>query len=124
MLGDELIGSPRLAVFELVKNAYDADASHVRVTFSNIDKPNACIIVRDDGEGMDLNTIENVWLEPGADYRQQQRRSGNRSEKFNRLPLGEKGVGRFAVHKLGNEIELRTRRKGHPEYVVRIDWRE
>lgn len=124
MLGDELIGSSRLAVFELVKNAYDADASIVKVTFSNVDKPTACIIVKDDGEGMDLETIQNVWLEPGADFRQQQRHSGKRSKHFNRLPLGEKGVGRFAVHKLGNEIELRTRRAGHPEYVVRIDWRQ
>lgn len=124
MLGDELIGSSRLAVFELVKNAYDADASQVTVTFNHLSSRDACLIVKDDGEGMDLETITNVWLEPGADHRQTQRRSGKRSKKFHRLPLGEKGVGRFAVHKLGNEIELRTRREGHPEYTVRINWHE
>lgn len=124
MLGNELIGNPRLAVFELVKNAYDADASEVKITFSKPGTTEACIIVRDDGEGMDRDTIINVWLEPGADYRQKQRVERNRSKKFSRLPLGEKGVGRFAVHKLGNEIELRTKRAGHPEYTVRIDWAE
>jgi signal transduction histidine kinase len=124
MLGDELIGSSRLAVFELVKNAYDADASEVKVVFNHISDKNACIVVKDNGEGMDLDTITNVWLEPGADYRQKQRRSGFRSGRFHRLPLGEKGVGRFAVHKLGNIIELRTRRKGHPEYTVFINWGE
>jgi signal transduction histidine kinase len=124
MLGNELIGTPRLAVFELVKNAYDADASEVKITFSHPGTKQASIIVRDDGEGMDRATILNVWLEPGADYRQKQRIDRDRSKKFNRLPLGEKGVGRFAVHKLGNEIELRTKRAGHPEYTVKIDWAE
>ncbi len=124
MLGDQLIGSVRLAVFELVKNAYDADASKVSVTFEDIGTEQARIVVRDNGEGMDRNILTGVWLEPGADYREAQRRENIRSKKFHRLPLGQKGVGRFAVHKLGSTIEVRTKRKGQNELTVLIDWLE
>jgi signal transduction histidine kinase len=122
LLGDQLIGSARLAVFELVKNSYDADASNVTLTFKDLEGETACIVIRDNGEGMDREIITNVWLEPGADYREIQRRENVRSKNFHRLPLGEKGVGRFAVHKLGSRIEVRTKKKNQPELTVVIDW--
>jgi len=122
LLGEQLIGNDRLAIFELVKNAYDADASHVLVELDGLDDGSPSIVVQDDGEGMSLETITGVWLEPGSDHRQVQRESLERSPKFRRLPLGEKGVGRFAVHKLGNRITLITRRRGEPEYRIDIDW--
>ena len=121
LLGDELIGSPRLAVFELVKNAYDADAETVRVVLNNIDRVDASIVVEDDGDGMTLETIRDIWLVPGHDHRARQRKASKRT-RLNRLPLGEKGVGRFAAHKLGNRIELITRATEGPERVVSIDW--
>ena len=121
LLGDELIGSPRLAVFELVKNAYDADAETVSVILEDIDTPEASIIVEDDGEGMSLDTIRNIWLVPAHDHRARQRDQMRRTRK-GRLPLGEKGLGRFAAHKLGNRIEVVTRADAQPECVVSIDW--
>lgn len=121
LLGDELIGSPRLAVFELVKNAYDADAESVEVIMCDIEGPDAAIVVTDDGTGMTLTTIRDIWLVPGHDHRERQRASGVRTEK-NRLPLGEKGVGRFAAHKLGDRIELVTRAADNPECVLSINW--
>ncbi|WP_407148335.1 ATP-binding protein [Bradyrhizobium sp. ORS 86] len=124
LMGDQLIGSSRLAVFELVKNAYDADASNVRLTFHDLGTEAARIVIRDNGEGMSLDVITNVWLEPGADYRELQKQSNKRSPKFHRLPLGEKGVGRFAVHKLGTRIKVNTKQRGQPEYEVSIDWEE
>jgi signal transduction histidine kinase len=121
ILGDQLIGSPRLAVFELVKNAYDADADTVTVTLEDIDSADRTIIVEDDGEGMSLETIRDIWLVPAHDHRGNQRKALQRTKKA-RLPLGEKGVGRFAVHKLGDRIELVTKTKGSDECVVTIDW--
>jgi anti-sigma regulatory factor (Ser/Thr protein kinase) len=122
LLGDQLIGSPRLAVFELVKNAYDADAEKVTVTLKDIDDPNkSTIIVEDDGDGMSLETIRDIWLVPAHDHREVQRKALRRTRLY-RLPLGEKGVGRFAVHKLGDRIELITRAKGCLECVATIDW--
>lgn len=125
LLGDQLIRDAGIAVFELVKNGYDADASEVTILMHNTSEPEeGSIIIEDNGTGMDWNTVTNVWLEPGTDYRSRQRESGYRTSKFHRLPLGEKGVGRFAAHKLGRKIQLVTKRAGKPEVVVNIDWIE
>ncbi len=123
LLGDQLIGDPRVAVFELVKNAYDADSPHAAVTFHDVEHhKKATIVISDDGEGMDMATVTKIWLEPGADHREKQRLAGIRTKKFHRLPLGEKGVGRFACHKLGNKIDMVTRSGRAKEIVVSIDW--
>jgi anti-sigma regulatory factor (Ser/Thr protein kinase) len=125
LLGDQLIRDPHIAVFELLKNAYDADATHVTVTLNRIQySRNASIVVEDDGTGMTFDTVLGVWLEPGTDHRARQRAEGRRSPRFGRLPMGEKGIGRFAVHKLGLEVELVTRAAGNDEVVVEIDWEE
>lgn len=121
LLGDQLIGTPRLAVFELVKNAYDADARTVVVTLDGLDGRDPVFTIKDDGDGMTLATIRDVWLVPADDHREKQRKEKRRT-RLNRLPLGEKGIGRFAVHKLGNRIELVTRASGEPECIVEIDW--
>ncbi|MEP2987334.1 MAG: ATP-binding protein [Parasphingorhabdus sp.] len=124
LLGDQLIGTPQLAIFELVKNSYDADADSVDITILHPeDRAKASIEVTDvGGEGMDLDTILNIWLEPGADHKQTTRLEGKRTTKHSRLPLGEKGVGRFAVHKLGQIIELTTKTEDSPEVFLKIDW--
>ncbi len=121
LLGDQLIGSNRLAVFELVKNAYDADAESVTITLNGLETSEPVIVVEDNGSGMSLSTIKDIWLVPAHDHRELQRKALKRTH-LNRLPLGEKGLGRFAVHKLGDCIELVTKAKGHPECVVNIDW--
>jgi hypothetical protein len=123
LLGDELIGSSRLAVFELVKNAYDADASSVAVKIIDIHSKNPKIRIKDDGSGMSLETIRDIWLVPAHDHRGLQRKARQRTGK-GRLPLGEKGLGRFAVHKLGDRIRMVTRAAGRKECFVEIDWRE
>ncbi|MCP4699562.1 MAG: ATP-binding protein, partial [Gammaproteobacteria bacterium] len=122
LLGEQLIGNERLAVFELVKNAYDADASTVTVTLHHIDREDAYIVIEDDGEGMDINTIKNVWMEPGSDHRQIQRNEKSRSPKYHRLPLGEKGLGHFAVHRLAEQITLITKKADNPEHIAHINW--
>ncbi len=123
LLGDQLIRDPAIAVFELVKNSYDADSPVATVTMRQVDSPAVGkIIVEDSGSGMDFDTVTNVWLEPGTDYRAAQKTVGERTARFGRLPLGEKGVGRFAAHKLGRHIRLVTRRKKCPEVLVNIDW--
>lgn len=111
-------------MFELVKNAYDADASTVTVVIAHLDGPDPRITVADNGCGMTLDTIRDVWLVPADDHRMRERADNVRSPKYNRLPLGEKGVGHFAVHKLGDRIEMVTRASAHKECVVSIDWRD
>lgn len=121
LLGDELIGSSRLAVFELVKNAYDADAELVTITLSKLNTSKASITVEDDGVGMSVAIVRDIWLVLGHDHRAIQKNSNIRTA-LNRLPLGEKGLGRFAVHKLGDHVKLVTRAAGQPECVVDFDW--
>lgn len=120
LLGEELIKSPIMAIYELVKNSYDADSNYVNVQFTDIQNlESATVIIEDNGTGLTSEVIENVWLEPGTDHRKPIDEDGNRiinrSPIFNRVPMGEKGVGRFAVHKLGNRIELVTR----PANIIR-----
>ncbi|WAC53417.1 ATP-binding protein [Frigoribacterium sp. SL97] len=121
LLGDQLIGSARLAIFELVKNSYDADASEAIVTMSGLRSDSPQIEVRDDGSGMSLATLRDIWLVPGHDHKALDRAFGRRSPG-GRLPLGEKGVGRFAVHKLGARVEVVSKRAGHAECIMSIDW--
>jgi signal transduction histidine kinase len=125
LLGEQLIRDPGIAVFELVKNAYDADATRVTVELNEVDDAEAGrIIIEDNGSGMDWDTVVNVWLEPGTDYREQQKAKGKRTPKFHRFPLGEKGVGRFAAHKLGRKVKLITKARSSPEVTVEVDWTE
>jgi hypothetical protein len=114
LLGEELIKSPIMAIYELVKNSYDADSNEVVVSFKNIENTeDALIAIEDNGTGLTSAIIENIWLEPGTDHRKPIDENGNRiinrSPIYDRVPMGEKGVGRFAVHKLGNTIKLVTR---------------
>ena len=108
-------------MFELVKNAYDADARTVKVVLKDLGTSAASIVVEDDGEGMTLKVIREIWLVPGHDHRARQRAEQKRTPA-GRVPLGEKGLGRFAAHKLGNRIEVVTRAAAHRECVVSVDW--
>ncbi len=123
-LGDQLIRNERVAVLELVKNSYDADSPFVIVEFSKADdKEKGSIMIYDEGEGMDLETIKNKWLVLGTDYKKQQYDEKQRTPKFKRMPLGEKGIGRLAVQKLGSVTEITSKKKGSQEIFVRIDWK-
>ena len=83
LLGEQLIRDPHIALFELVKNAYDADASMAEVQLRNTcDKDKGTIAVLDDGSGMKVETVVDVWLQPGTDYRQQQRDNHERTPLF------------------------------------------
>lgn len=124
LLGDQLIRDATLAVFELVKNSYDANATNCSVT---IDMPASCadsrIIIKDNGVGMDESVLRNAWMTIATDYRALQRSLKKRTAPpFNRFPLGEKGLGRLSVHKLGHFVKLVTRMKGGDELVVEFDW--
>ncbi len=121
LLGNELIGSDSLAIFELVKNSYDADAQNVTIEFIDLNTKNQKIVIEDDGCGMLPKTIQDVWLTIGTDFK----RGKNRKEspKFGRISFGNKGIGRLAVHKLAKEIILETQTIGDLFFSkLSIDW--
>src|SRR5713226_1862938 len=91
LLGDQLIRDPGVAVFELVKNALDADSPNAVVTMSRLEDPSrGQIIVEDSGIGMSVETVSSVWLEPGTDNRIKQKERGEATAKYGRVPIGEK----------------------------------
>ena len=71
MLGDQLIKNERIALVELIKNSYDADAERVEVRFEGFKKDltrkeGSRILIRDDGDGMSLDTIRDGWMNPAT----------------------------------------------------------
>src|SRR3989344_1385079 len=127
-LGDQLIRSENIAVVELVKNAYDADAKKCEVILRHVDnQEKGEIVITDDGIGMTPEIVKNIWLEPGADIKELILEGGKLPKNFGytakRLDIGEKGIGRFGVHKLRNYIEMITKNADSKnEVVVKIDW--
>lgn len=116
MLGDQLIKDESTALMELIKNAYDADASWVKVTLRGFNKdlsarPGSSIIIEDDGTGMNRTILERDWLNPATPVKRQAQEAGTRTQR-GRVLQGEKGIGRFAVFKLGRTVRLTTRRQG------------
>lgn len=123
LLGDQLIRDASVAVFELVKNAYDADATESSVVLEHLSTASTGrIVIQDDGVGMDERILRDVWMVIGTDYRRSQREQKTRTPRFHRFPLGEKGLGRLSIHKLGRFIRLITREKNAHELVMEFDW--
>jgi signal transduction histidine kinase len=119
LIGEELISDEVVAITELVKNAHDADASTVTVSFQGVTRPGGEIVVQDDGCGMDPDTFLGGWMEPAGSTKAA---ASSRVTSRGRRVLGEKGVGRFAADKLGRYLDVTTRRKGHPEVRAEFDW--
>lgn len=119
LIGEELISDEPVALVELVKNAYDADATRVDIRFDggSPDEP-ARAIVADDGHGMDLNTVLSAWFEPGTTAK-----TNTRTSPKGRLYQGAKGIGRFAAARLAESMLLETKRSDSVDgVVVLISW--
>lgn len=122
LLGEQLISDQAVGLIELVKNAYDADATTVTIELSGLhDKETTNVLVRDNGSGMTIDDIEQKWLSPAVSYKERQKKNRQRT-RLGRLPIGEKGVGRFAAHQLGRKLQLITHASRALEIVVDIDW--
>ncbi len=124
MLGDQLIKNERIALVELIKNAYDADAEWVKVSFLNFNNdftvnPNSKIIIEDDGNGMNEQIIEKHWLNPATPEKKKRKKIKETTDK-GRILQGEKGIGRFAIFKLGKKINIYTRRQVWDENIEKF----
>lgn len=122
LIGRDLITDRVTALFELVKNCYDANAQNVNVIFENVGagKKQAVIRVEDDGYGMSFEDIRDKWMVIGTSSKRTRPYS---PKPFNRKCVGEKGIGRFAVDKLGDKVSVITKKEGAEKWLkVDIDW--
>lgn len=115
-LGEDLIKNESIALLELVKNAYDADAQNCIVDFYSEDKKLKKITITDDGCGMNIQTIKGIWLVIGTDNKK-----NTLPTSKGRYPLGEKGIGRLGIHKLGAKIHLISKTINDKEVELLID---
>ena len=112
-LGEQLIKNESVAILELIKNGYDAFARNVQVVFNDLNElDKGIIIIQDDGIGMSKDTILNHWMEPATLNKKKivdNCKGPIEHNGIKRVPLGEKGIGRFGAHKLGNHIQIISR---------------
>lgn len=115
LLGRESVSKVDGAIIELVKNTYDADAVLCFVCF---DIENDNIFILDNGIGMTREIIENYWMLIGTDNK----RENFKSDK-NRIKSGEKGIGRFALDRLGSKCEMYTKNSASDKLILwKTDW--
>jgi signal transduction histidine kinase len=122
VLGGELITDDEVAIFELVKNAFDADADQVHLFFDN-----NRIVIADNGLGMSYEDLQTKWLFVAySSKRVSNASAGFRDEIAQRRQYaGSKGIGRFSSDRLGEEIELQTRPQAEasgPVHLISVDW--
>lgn len=122
LLGRELITDRITALFELVKNCYDANAEKVDITFENLNplSNQSRIIIEDNGLGMAFADIRDKWMVIGTSSKRRKRVS---PAPYNRVVAGKKGVGRFAVDKLGGKLVMKTKKKSSLIWhCLETDW--
>ena len=131
-LGESLITDSMVAIIELVKNSYDADANYSKVVIDTLgvtkqddsyykEDEGGIITIEDDGCGMNLDDLKNGWLtisnRQKLDIKQKKA-----TTKRGRTPLGDKGLGRLGVQKLGKNLEVYTKKKGDKGYHIGFSW--
>lgn len=114
LLGRESVSKVDSAIIELVKNTYDADAELCYIFF---DIDNDSIYILDNGVGMTKKIIENHWMMIGTDNKREEYKSSK-----SRIKSGEKGIGRFALDRLGSICEMFTKNEEEQLIIWKNDW--
>jgi len=130
IIGKDLINDDNIAILELVKNSFDANAKRVDIIFQNLkhndDKTidtfsenTSRILIKDNGLGMDLNDIRDKWLNIAYSEKK------SNVHQHNRMMAGAKGVGRFSCDRLGEHLNLYARKKKTDKFtLLKIDWKK
>ena len=124
LIGRDLITDRITALFELVKNCYDANATEVTIAFHLAGKSlqTNSITITDNGHGMSFEDVRDKWMVIGTSSK---RRNPISAPPFSRRCVGEKGIGRFAVDKLGNHLKISTKQVSSLEWLsVNINWNQ
>lgn len=118
-LGRELVARQETAVSELVKNAYDADATRVVLTFRDADEPGGELTITDTGSGMTRAQLIDGFMRISSP----DKLINPYSARYDRRRAGRKGIGRFAAQRLGSQLRITTQTAESERAVeVSIDW--
>lgn len=118
-LGRELVGRAETAVSELIKNAYDADATTVNVRYVDSTAVGGTLVIEDNGLGMTLEQLKSGFMTISST----DKIHNPRSFKYKRSKAGRKGIGRFATQRLGHRLTIITQTLDSDEAIkVSIDW--
>lgn len=118
-LGRELVGRAETAVSELIKNAYDADATNVNVKYINSNLIGGTLLIEDNGLGMTLDQLSKGFMTISST----DKLHNPRSIRYDRSKAGRKGIGRFATQRLGSKLTIITQTLESDEAIkVIIDW--
>lgn len=118
-LGNELVSRQETAVSELVKNSYDADATCVKLTFINSNETGGTLVIEDSGVGMTKEQLINGFMRISSTDKVRH----PYSDLYNRKRAGKKGIGRFAVQRLGRNLSIITKSINEDSaYKLSIDW--
>ena len=118
-LGRELVGRSETAVSELIKNAYDADATLVDVDFVNTYGVGGTLIIKDNGVGMNLDQLRKGFMTISST----DKIHNPKSERYGRNKAGRKGIGRFAAQRLGKKLTIVTQRLESAQAIkLVINW--
>ena len=110
IIGKDLITNELVAIFELVKNGYDADATEINLIINSYEN---YIIIQDNGKGMNRDDIENKWLFVAH----------SEKKDSDKVYAGSKGIGRFSCDRLGTKLKLISH-KDDEVSELKIDWGE
>lgn len=119
LIGSENFSNPEGAIIELVKNTYDADSPYCYILFDGADKQITDIYIIDYGCGMDISTIQDCWMQIGTDDKQQNVQTAN-----GRIKSGAKGIGRFAMNRLGSIATMFTHKKNYDAFTWNVNWKD
>ena len=108
-LGVKMYSTLPPALSELISNAYDADANHVKITFNERQGIPTSIVIEDDGDGMSSQDIQDRFLVIGRNRRRDD--GDNPTVRFGRLATGKKGLGKLALFGLAKEIIIDTKKQ-------------
>lgn len=119
VIGKDLITNDFVALFELVKNSFDARAKNITITFFSTNGVISKICIVDDGKGMSYDDLVNKWLFVAYSAKQ----DGSEDNNEHLIYAGNKGVGRFSCDRIGGYLKLET--KAVSDNVINklnIDW--
>lgn len=117
VLGRNNFSTKESAILELIKNAYDAGASKLNLIFKKSENTGRLMLeIIDDGSGMNENDIRQAWMHVGKSTRDY------KDSDTGRIFAGSKGIGRFALARLGESIDMFTKKESEIGYHWQTNW--